>query len=155
MPWRISSNSKKTIASEYNCMDQLPRWVCWTKPGDISGTQEACRKKEGIYFRQLCLCFRRIPHCKCRRENICQPFNDYRRIGVIMEQAVAEDLMKKIGIQPNTIKSGKFKDVGSPFRKMQDDERAYFQQILDSIHQQFIEDVAEGRKMPVEQTKTF
>ncbi len=70
-----------------------------------------------------------------------------------MEQVVVEDLMKKIGIQPNTIKSGKFKDVGSPFRKMQDDERAYFQQILDSIHQQFIEDVAEGRKMPVEQTK--
>jgi len=74
-------------------------------------------------------------------------------IGVIMEQVVAEDLMKKIGIQPNTIKSGKFKDVGSPFRRMQDDERAYFQQILDSIHQQFIEDVAEGRKMSVEQAK--
>jgi len=74
-------------------------------------------------------------------------------IGVIMEQVVAEDLLKKIGIQPNTIKSGKFKDVGSPFRKMQDDERAYFQQILDSIHEQFIKDVAEGRKMPVEQAK--
>ena len=74
-------------------------------------------------------------------------------IGVIMEQVVAEELLKKIGIQPNTIKSGKFKDVGSPFRKMQDDERAYFQQILDSIHEQFIKDVAEGRKMPFEQVK--
>jgi protease-4 len=36
---------------------------------------------------------------------------------------------------------------------MHDDERAYFQQILDSIHEQFIKDVAEGRKMPVEQAK--
>lgn len=61
--------------------------------------------------------------------------------------------MKKIGIQPNTIKAGQFQDVGSPFRKMKDDERAYFQQILDSIHEQFIKDVAEGRKMSVEQAK--
>lgn len=74
-------------------------------------------------------------------------------IGVIMEQVVAEELLKKVGIQPNTIKSGKFKDVGSPFRKMQDDERAYFQKILDSIHEQFMKDVAEGRKMPIEQVK--
>jgi protease-4 len=74
-------------------------------------------------------------------------------IGVIMEQVVAEELLKKLGIQPNTLKAGKFKDVGSPFRKMQDDERAYFQQILDSIHEQFIKDVAEGRKMPFEQVK--
>jgi len=74
-------------------------------------------------------------------------------IGVIMEQVVAEELLKKIGIQPNTLKAGKFKDVGSPFRKMKDDERAYFQQILDSIHEQFIKDVAEGRKMPFEQVK--
>jgi len=74
-------------------------------------------------------------------------------IGVIMEQVVAEELLKNIGIQPNTLKAGKFKDVGSPFRKMQDDERAYFQQILDSIHEQFIKDVAEGRKMPFEQVK--
>jgi protease-4 len=74
-------------------------------------------------------------------------------IGVIMEQVVAEELLKKIGIQPNTLKAGKFKDVGSPFRKMKDDERAYFQQILDSIHEQFIKDVADGRKMPFEQVK--
>lgn len=74
-------------------------------------------------------------------------------IGVIMEQVVAEDLLKKIGVQPNTIKSGKYKDVGSPFRKMQDDERAYFQQILDSIHEQFIRDVAEGRKMAYDKAK--
>lgn len=74
-------------------------------------------------------------------------------IGVIMEQVVAEELLKKIGIQPNTIKAGKFKDVGSPFRKMEEDERAYFQQILDSIHEQFIQDVASARKMPVDTVK--
>lgn len=74
-------------------------------------------------------------------------------IGVIMEQVVAEELLKKIGIQPNTIKAGKFKDVGSPFRKMEDSERAYFQQIVDGIHEQFIQDVATARKMPVDTVK--
>jgi len=74
-------------------------------------------------------------------------------IGVIMEQAVMEDLMKKIGVEANTIKSGAFKDTGTPFRKMRDDERKYLQSVIDSIYEQFVNDVAEGRKMPVDQVK--
>jgi protease IV len=74
-------------------------------------------------------------------------------IGVIMEQAVVEDLMKKIGIESNTIKSGPLKDTGTPFRKMRDDERKYLQGVIDSIYEQFVNDVAEGRKMPVDQVK--
>lgn len=74
-------------------------------------------------------------------------------IGVIMEQVVAEELLRKIGIQPNTIKAGKYKDVGSPFRKMKDEERVYFQKILDAIHDQFIKDVAEGRKLPLDRAR--
>jgi protease IV len=71
-------------------------------------------------------------------------------IGVIMEHMIVEDLFKKLGLQSDTLKSGAFKDAGSPFRKMKDDERAYFQGILDSIHEQFIKTVADERKMPVE-----
>jgi protease-4 len=74
-------------------------------------------------------------------------------IGVIMEQAVIEDLMKKIGIEANTIKSGPLKDTGTPFRKMRDDERKYLQGIIDSIYEQFVNDVAEGRKMPIDKVK--
>jgi protease IV len=74
-------------------------------------------------------------------------------IGVIMEQAVMEDLMKKIGVEANAIKSGAFKDTGTPFRKMRDDERKYLQGVIDSIYEQFVNDVAEGRKMPVDQVK--
>jgi len=74
-------------------------------------------------------------------------------IGVIMEQAVVEDLMKKIGIESNTIKSGPLKDTGSPFRKMREDEKKYLQSLIDSIYEQFVNDVAEGRKMPVDQVK--
>jgi protease IV len=74
-------------------------------------------------------------------------------IGVIMEQAVVEDLMKKIGIESNTIKSGPLKDTGTPFRKMREDEKKYLQGLIDSIYEQFVNDVAEGRKMPVDQVK--
>jgi protease IV len=74
-------------------------------------------------------------------------------IGVIMEQAVVEDLMKKIGIESNTIKSGPLKDTGTPFRKMREDEKKYLQGLIDSIYEQFVNDVAEGRKMPVDQIK--
>lgn len=74
-------------------------------------------------------------------------------IGVIMEHMIIEDLFKKIGLQSNTIKSGAFKDAGSPFRKMKDEEKAYFQGILDSIHEQFIKTVADERKIPIDTAK--
>jgi protease-4 len=74
-------------------------------------------------------------------------------IGVIMEQTVVEDLMKKIGIEANTIKSGALKDTGTPFRKMTEDERKYLQSIIDNIYGQFVKDVAEGRKLPIEKVR--
>ena len=74
-------------------------------------------------------------------------------IGVIMEQAVVEDLMKKIGVETNAIKSGPLKDTGTPFRKMREDERKYLQDIVNSIYEQFLKDVAEGRKMPIDRVR--
>jgi protease IV len=74
-------------------------------------------------------------------------------IGVIMEHMIIEDLFKKIGLQPNTIKSGAFKDAGTPLRKMKEEERVYFQGILDSIHEQFIKVVSQERKIPIDTAK--
>lgn len=76
-------------------------------------------------------------------------------IGVIMENVVMEDLLKKVGIQAEPIKAGDYKDIGSPFRKMKKEERAYIQEILDSIHNQFINDIAESRKMNIEKVKQY
>ncbi|HBE44654.1 MAG TPA: signal peptide peptidase SppA [Deltaproteobacteria bacterium] len=73
-------------------------------------------------------------------------------IGVIMEYAVIEDLLKKIGIQAGALKSGEFKDTGSPLRQMKPEEKRYLQEVLNSIHEEFIKDVAEGRKMSLEET---
>lgn len=68
-------------------------------------------------------------------------------IGVIMETANVEGLLQKIGVEGIVIKSGKYKDVGSPLRKMSADERGLLQAVMDDVHKQFIEAVAEGRSL--------
>jgi protease-4 len=70
-------------------------------------------------------------------------------IGVIMETANVEGLLKKIGVEGIVVKSGKFKDVGSPLRKMSDEEHALLQSVMDDVHKQFIDAVASGRAMEV------
>ena len=48
------------------------------------------------------------------------------------------------------MKSGRFKDTGSPFRKMEPDEEALLQDVINDVKGQFIRDVADGRKMKAE-----
>lgn len=67
-------------------------------------------------------------------------------IGVISVFIVLEDLLGKIGVQTVVIKSGQAKDVGSPFRKMTDEEKEYLQKIIDEMYQRFLGIVVEGRK---------
>lgn len=68
-------------------------------------------------------------------------------IGVIMEMANFEGLLKKVGVEGIVIKSGRFKDVGSPLRKMSDEERKLLQSVMDDVHHQFIQAVADGRSL--------
>jgi protease-4 len=68
-------------------------------------------------------------------------------IGVIMQFSNLEELLKKIGIKGVVIKSGEHKDIGSPFREMTPEEKRIMQEVLDNVHQQFIQAVAEGRKL--------
>lgn len=70
-------------------------------------------------------------------------------IGVIMELANLEGLLKKIGVESVVVKSGRHKDIGSPFRKMNEEDRHILQSVMDDVHSQFIEAVAEGRSLEV------
>ncbi len=74
-------------------------------------------------------------------------------IGVIMELAEFKDLLDKLGIKSEVLKAGAMKDAGSPFRPMTPAEQEYMQTLLANIHAQFINDVARGRKIPVETLK--
>jgi protease-4 len=70
-------------------------------------------------------------------------------IGVKMEFANIEKLLEKIGVKGMVVKTGEFKDIGSPFREMTEGERRLLQAVIDDVHDQFIEAVAKGRNLPV------
>ena len=76
-------------------------------------------------------------------------------IGVIMELANVEGLMKKIGVESIVVKSGARKDIGSPFRAMSPDDRRILQTVMDDVHSQFIEAVAEGRALDITAVKAL
>lgn len=76
-------------------------------------------------------------------------------IGVISQFPNVRGLADKVGVDVETVKSGKMKDVGNPFRAMGPEERAYWQEVSDRIHAQFIKAVAEGRKLEEEDVRRF
>ena len=70
-------------------------------------------------------------------------------IAAVMAFSNIEGLTDKIGVKPIIIKSGKYKDVGSPLRGMKPEERKLLQSVVDDVHQQFVQAVAKGRGLPV------
>src|SRR5512134_46096 len=68
-------------------------------------------------------------------------------IGVLMQFVNVKDLIEKIGLKGMVVKSGAFKDIGSPVREMKTEERELLQGVIDNVHAQFIAAVAEGRRM--------
>ena len=70
-------------------------------------------------------------------------------IGVIMAFSNAKGLMEKIGLQPEVIKAGEYKDIGSPARAMTQKEKNLLQSVVTDVHQQFIEAVAAGRNISI------
>ncbi|MBT1070468.1 signal peptide peptidase SppA [Pelotalea chapellei] len=74
-------------------------------------------------------------------------------IGVILKLSNIEELMDKIGIKSSTLKTGKFKDAGSPLRQMTSEDRAMLESVISSTHEQFVKAVASGRKLPLEEVR--
>ena len=66
-------------------------------------------------------------------------------IGVIAQFQNATELLKKIGVDVNTIKSGQFKDIGNPAREMTDEERQLLQTWIDEAYDSFVQIVAGSR----------
>lgn len=76
-------------------------------------------------------------------------------IGVIMQMVNLEEILGKVGLKPVVFKSGKFKDAGSAVRPMTDEDKALFQNVIDQLHQQFVRDLAKGRRMDVDKVKAL
>jgi protease-4 len=74
-------------------------------------------------------------------------------IGVIAQFLNLSGLLEEYGVQATVIKSGEFKDEGSLFRPMTEEERAVWQAIIDDAYEEFVQVVADGRGMPVDEVK--
>ena len=74
-------------------------------------------------------------------------------IGVVMHTYNVKNLMDKIGIFTETIKSGKNKDIGSAFRKMTKEERQLLKGVIDDTHTQFVRAVAEYRPFDIKKAE--
>ena len=68
-------------------------------------------------------------------------------IGVYMDYTNVESLMDKLGVKNEKIKSGAHKDILSMYRPMTEDEKEMVQTMVNDIYNQFVQTVADGRKM--------
>jgi protease-4 len=85
---------------------------------------------------------------------IAHPTTVTGSIGVIMLTLNAQGLMEKIGVSAAAIKSGERKDMGSPFRALTPEERAIFQSVIDDLHRQFVQKLAERRGIAPETARS-
>lgn len=76
-------------------------------------------------------------------------------IGVVMQLANVEGLLKKVGVEYVVVKAGAFKDVGNFARPMTPEERRILQSLLDDVYEQFIGAVAEGRHLDPQEVRGF
>ena len=76
-------------------------------------------------------------------------------IGVVMQLANVEGLLKKVGVEYVVVKAGAYKDVGNFARAMTPEERRILQSLLDDVYDQFISAVAEGRGLDPQAVRAF
>lgn len=72
-------------------------------------------------------------------------------IGVIMEYPNVRELLEKVGVEMEMVKAGAQKDLGSPFRDMDPEHRAILSAMVEDVHAQFVEAVAEARDLPMDE----
>src|ERR1051325_4627055 len=76
-------------------------------------------------------------------------------IGVIAEWVNYADLLQWAKLKDIVFKTGEFKDTGSPSRPLTENERKYFQGLIDDMYVQFVEAVASGRKLDLQEVRSL
>lgn len=89
------------------------------------------------------------------RKIVANPGTITGSIGVIIEFTNLEGVMQWAKIRPEVIKSGKYKDIGSPFRQITDDEKRLIQGLVDDVYGQFVQAVVERRKLDREKVENL
>lgn len=76
-------------------------------------------------------------------------------IGVVSQFVNVKGLADRFAVKMETVKSGKLKDAGSPFRDMTPEDRAYWQALVDQVYHQFLSAVADSRDMAEDDVRKF
>jgi len=88
----------------------------------------------------------------CAAEKIyANPGSITGSIGVVAQFVSYEKLLQWAMVDVEVIKSGEFKDIGSPFREMTDADRQYIQELIDNVYTQFKDAVGESRGLDAAQ----
>ena len=74
-------------------------------------------------------------------------------IGVIAMKFNLQGLMDKVGVDEDVVKTGKWKDFWSPFRPATPQEKEMMQQVIDDFYRNFVNVVAQGRKLSLKKTR--
>jgi len=86
---------------------------------------------------------------------IANPGSIIGSIGVIMQSVNAEELMKTIGIKPQTVKQGTYKEAGTPTREWTAQERAELETLTKDTYDLFVKDVATARGLDINASKSY
>ncbi len=86
-------------------------------------------------------------------EIITSPGTITGSIGVKMEFINIQELLKKLGLGQEVIKSGTFKDIGSPIRRMSEEEKALLEKLIKDVHKQFVKAIAKGRNLSLDKVQ--
>jgi protease-4 len=79
---------------------------------------------------------------------VSHPLSLTGSIGTIIEYPVVKGLLDKVGVEFVVIKSGRVKDIASPFKELSEEERRILQNIIEQGYNNFVDVVAKGRNLP-------
>ncbi|MCX7957271.1 MAG: signal peptide peptidase SppA [Endomicrobia bacterium] len=106
------------------------------------------------YVQELCASGGYYVSCACDKI-ISAEGSIIGSIGVLLQVGNISDLLKKVGVKVEVIKSSKYKDIGSIYRDMLPEEKQILENIVNAAYEQFVEAVAKGRGLTKEQVLQF
>jgi protease-4 len=86
---------------------------------------------------------------------IANPGSMVGSIGVIMQGADLSEIMETVGIKTQTVKAGKYKQIGTPDRAWEDFEVAELNKVIQGTYDMFTRDVAQARGLDLTQRDIY
>ncbi|MCX7634114.1 MAG: signal peptide peptidase SppA [Syntrophales bacterium] len=122
-----------------------------TQAEEIYGALQELRKKKKVVASMGAIAASGGYLIACASDRIVSnPGTITGSLSAVMHFANAEALLKKVGLQTTVIKSGKYKDIGSPTREMTEEEKALLQGLVDDIYDHLLDVIAKDRKISKE-----